>query len=119
MKLGAVHRRANDRVDQMMEPTVRNFQDVFRRATSTNRHRTRMIVGDELDIHGNATFVNKFAPKPFIKDVLDGMTLPAKFNADSHGMSAGDKPFEGSTIAQSVTIGKLPTSGCGNRGKRT
>src|SRR6266511_604758 len=51
--------------------------------------------------------------------MFDGVTFPAKFNADANGMSAGKKPFESSAIAHSIPVRKLAASSRGNGSERT
>ena len=46
------------------------------------------------------------------------MTFAAKLDAKPNGVCASEKPFEGGTIADRASVGKLAARCCGDSGKR-
>src|SRR5260370_42161908 len=100
-----------------MEPTMRNLEDVIRRAARTNGPRTRALVRHEFDVDGNSTSVYEFATEPFIKNMLDWVTFTLIFNTDSNGMDTGKESFECVPIANRFPIRKLTPRSSGDCGK--
>ncbi len=78
---------------------MRYLEDELRRSACSYLEGLRIY---ELNIVWNVSFVNEFAPKPFVKDVFNRLKVFSKLHTQSDRVSRFEKPYECLAVGHSL-----------------
>src|SRR5262249_6470777 len=83
-----------DCLKHMLEPPLRDLENVFWSTTCPNRHRSRYGFGHEFDVSRPITFMNQLAPNPFVENLLHGCTFTTIFDTNTNRVCLFQKPHK-------------------------